>query len=156
MKKKLSKSTSIWYELFVIVQQTPPFPQTRLEGLNDVTADYLWRSGPATLALNFYWYISVISWYFVIFCQFKPYLLNLNDVTRGYLWRPATLALSALHIIQLHFVSHICPVLFSYLSTSIYHVLRTWPMWQCIFLTFCFFRESPWQDSLQHNFQYEL
>ena len=162
-KKIYQKLTSIWYQLFVIVQKIQPFPETRflglnnvtadyyyfqffffnffahffprdpLSGLNDETADYLWHWGHLSPQLS-YWCISVTVFLticlFVIFGKFYPRLLVLNDVTRDYLWHPATLALSALtYFINMSFF-HIFHFLFSYLSTSIYHVFHTWPMWQ--------------------------
>ena len=115
-----------------------------------------------------YCYISVTFFFlnclFVLFCQFYPRLLVLNDVTRDYLWHPATLALSALtYFINISFF-HICPdsaFVFVNLNLSrlphLTDVTVANGKWQCTFLTFCFFRESPWWwDSWELNFQRDL
>ena len=90
-KKVISKKGFfLWYQPFVIVQKTQPFPETCFLGLNDVTANYLWRWGHLSPQL-LYWFISITVFLtmclLVLFCQFYPRLLGLTDVTADYLWR---------------------------------------------------------------------
>ena len=196
-KKIYQKLTSIWYQLFVIVQKIQPFPETRFLGLNNVTADYYyfqflfsnvfanffpprpafwvewWDSRlfmalrplkPSTFILMYFYHSLFNDLSFCYIWSILSRLTGLEWCDKGLFMAPSHFSPISFNIFHQHF-------LLSYFSFSVFvfvnlnlsrlphltDVTVANGKWQCTFLTFCFFRESPWWwDSWQLNVQPDL
>ena len=113
MKKRLSKTTSIWYELFVIVQKNFAISSDPLGGLEWCDSGLFMALRPSNFSpqlLLIYFYHS-----FLMFCH----ILSILALLAGLEWCDKGLFMAPSHFSPISFTHNSAAFCFSYLSSFV-------------------------------------